>query len=179
MDVILVLGGARSGKSSYAEARAIDLGGTGVTYVATATVSDDDMRDRIARHRAMRPPDWETIENVDAAEAVRAAKHAVVILDCLTLLLARQLGGLPPEHRSAVDAACDAAVSRVIKATAARAGTLLVVSNEVGMSIHPTTASGLWFQDALGRANQRLAAEARQVVLLVAGIPMVIKGAPE
>ena len=177
MNIILVTGGARSGKSSYVEARARALAGARVSYIATATPSDDDMRDRIAMHRAGRPPEWETLEApADAGVAIRNARHDVVILDCITMLAAGAIGRPAPVDRHAVDATTDAAISAVLLAAESRDGLLLAVTNEVGMSVHPPTALGLWFQDALGRANQRLAAHAREVVLRVSGIALVIKG---
>ncbi len=175
MDITLVTGGARSGKSSFVEARALALGGSRVSYVATAAASDDDLTERIARHRSRRPTGWETIESADAASAIANARHEIVILDCVTMLAARAISGPAARDRATVDAAIEAAIAALLAAAAERAGALLVVTNEVGMSIHPPTAVGLWFQDAMGRANQRLAAAAREVVLMVSGIPVCIK----
>lgn len=177
MNVVLVTGGARSGKSSYAEARARALAGERVSYIATASASDDDMRARIAKHRGGRPPEWETLEApIDAGAAIRSARHDVVILECITMLAAGAIGRSAGMTRDSVDAATDAVIAAVLHAARSRDGMLLAVTNEVGMSIHPPTALGLWFQDALGRANQHLAAHAREVVLMVSGVPVIIKG---
>lgn len=177
MNVVLVTGGARSGKSSYVEARARGLAGERVSYIATAVASDDDMRARIAKHRASRPHEWETLEApLDVGSAIRSARHDVVILDCITMLAAGAIGRSSGKSRDSVDAATDAAIAAVLHATVSRDGMLLAVTNEVGMSVHPPTALGLWFQDALGRANQHLAAHAKEVVLMVSGVPLIIKG---
>lgn len=176
MNIVLVTGGARSGKSSYVESRARVLAGERVSYIATAIASDDDMRDRIAKHRATRPVQWETLEaSTSAAVAIRSARHGVVILDCITMLAAQAIAGSASRNRDSVDAAIGLAIAAVIEGAASRDGTLLTVTNEVGMSVHPPTALGLWFQDALGRANQQLAANAREVVLMVSGLPLTIK----
>jgi adenosyl cobinamide kinase/adenosyl cobinamide phosphate guanylyltransferase len=176
MNIVMVTGGARSGKSRYVETRARALAGEHVSYIATAIPSDDDMRDRIAKHRASRPPAWETLEpTANVAAAIRAARHDVVILDCITMLAAHAIAGPAGTSRDAVDAAIGSAIAGLVEGAASREGTLLTVTNEVGMSIHPPTALGLWFQDALGRANQQLAKHAREVVLMVSGVPVVIK----
>jgi adenosylcobinamide kinase/adenosylcobinamide-phosphate guanylyltransferase len=174
MRLILITGGARSGKSAYAEHRATKETGR-VSYVATATVTDDDMAKRITRHRSLRPEHWETIEDPEGAPALRVARYDVIILDCVTMMLAHAIRGSAARTRESVDAATVKAVESLLQAMAVRDGTLLVVTNEVGMSIHPATPLGLWFQDAMGRVNQRLAQAASEVVLLVCGIPVAIK----
>lgn len=174
--VVLVTGGARSGKSAYAERRAEELGGSAVTYVATAEPLDEEMERRIARHRSERPAAWTTVEAPrDAGAAVRAAADPVVLVDCLTVLasnalLAAEDGG-EEEARRAVLAEADA----LLEAALAREGTTLVVTNEVGWGVHPPTHLGRWYRDALGEANARVARAADEVVLLVSGIPLVLR----
>lgn len=176
MRLILVTGGARGGKSRYAAERARRLGGDAVTFVATAMAGDDDMRQRIARHQRERPATWATIEAPsDAGEAVRAARTDIVLLDCLTMLTANALGSLGSLSGDASIDAMLSVVEEVLSAARTRSGTLIIVTNEVGFGVHPPTAIGRWFQDGLGRANQRVAAEADEVVMMVAGIPMTVK----
>lgn len=156
MTVTLVLGGARSGKSAVAER----LAGPGpVTYVATggADPGDEAMAARIAAHRLRRPPTWETVETDDPAAALgRLPVRATVLVDSLTAWVARSPG-------FAVD------VEGLCRALAARTGLALVVSDEVGLGVHPSTGAGVRFRDALGLVNQAVAAVADEVLLVVAG----------
>jgi adenosylcobinamide kinase/adenosylcobinamide-phosphate guanylyltransferase len=179
----LVLGGARSGKSSYAEALAADQGGN-VLYVATAEAWDDEMRRRIAAHKAQRPTHWHTVEAPrHPGAAIRAALGELdgppnlVLVDCLTLLANNVLITLPEGATEA--AATDALMEEVDALLAAWntcGGEWIVVSNEVGLGIVPAYPLGRLYRDALGRANQHLAAMADTVIFMVAGIPMRIKG---
>jgi len=165
----LVLGGARSGKSSYAEALVRDAG-RGCVYIATAQAFDDEMRDRIARHRADRPADWTTIEApLDLVQAIGALPaNRPVLVDCLTLWLSNTMLA-----ERDVEAACDA----LLQALARAAPPVVCVSNEVGLGIVPDNALARRFRDAQGTLNQRIAAQADRVVLLTAGLPLVLKGA--
>ena len=177
-----ILGGARSGKSSYAERLAAEHGGA-VLYVATARAWDDDMAARIARHKADRPAHWSTLEApLQVGEAVSQwlrnvpEPPAVVLLDCLTLLANNVLVSMPedirPEQAEAALAPEIAALAEAIKASGLD---WIVVSNEVGLGIVPPYALGRAYRDALGRANQRMAALADRVFFMVAGLPMVVK----
>lgn len=186
--LILVLGGARSGKSSYAEALAARISGEHpVLYVATATAEDDEMRERIARHRAARPAHWLTVEAPsDPTAATREhAAHAnipVILLDCVTLLVSNLLLGGPhadfDERRfdaAEAEARATRAVEGLLAAWRETEATLILVSNEVGMGLVPPYPLGRVYRDALGRINARLAAEADIVLLLVAGLPVEMK----
>ena len=182
-----VLGGARSGKSSYAEALAADHSaeqGSGVLYVATAEAWDDEMRRRIAAHKTQRPAHWHTVEAprhpgaaVSTAWGELDGPPSVVLVDCLTLLANNVLITLPED---AIEATATAAlmeeVDELLAAWATCGGEWIVVSNEVGLGIVPAYPLGRLYRDALGRANQRLAAVADSVVFMVAGIPMRVKG---
>lgn len=176
MRVVLVTGGARSGKSRHALELARDAGGDYVTVIATARVSDPEMERRVRAHRRERPDGWTTLEAPLAADdALRRAPADVVVLDCLTLLISNALEEAPP---SDVGEAVDAGrriTARLLEAAAGRDGTLLVVTNEVGMGVVPASPLGRWFRDAQGRANQALAEAAERVVLMVSGQPLEVK----
>jgi adenosylcobinamide kinase/adenosylcobinamide-phosphate guanylyltransferase len=146
-----------------------------VTFVATAEAHDDDMAARIAHHQAERPPHWATVEvPCDLVPGLTAALAGAdtVIVDCLTLwvsnLLRRGEGDDTILEQAAALAALVAAPSAEVR----------VVSNEVGLGVHPATAEGLRFRDVLGLVNQRVAASAQRVVLMVAGLPHLIKDTP-
>jgi adenosylcobinamide kinase/adenosylcobinamide-phosphate guanylyltransferase len=166
----LVLGGARSGKSRYAESL-ITAQAPPWIYVATAQAGDDEMARRIAAHRARRNAGWQTIEAPhDLAGALETASaHARLLVDCMTLWLT---------NRMLAEADLDAEIGRLEEALLRRAGMAVLVSNEVGYGIVPDNALARRFRDAQGRLNQRLAASADRVVLVVAGLPLAVKGTP-
>lgn len=171
----LILGGARSGKSAYAERLALTRAGGGeLVYLATAEALDQEMAERIAHHQARRGPAWRLVEAPRAApEAILAhsAADRVVLVDCLTLWLSNMM---------MVEADLDAETRRMVEAIAAAAGPVIAVSNEVGLGIAPENALARRFRDAQGRLNQQAAAAAELVVLMAAGLPLVLKGeAPE
>lgn len=180
----LILGGARSGKSTHAEQLAAAQGGR-VLYVATAQAWDDEMAARIAHHRAARPADWRTLEAPQAvgaairaatAEDVAADGVDVVLLDCLTLLANNVIGALPDGAAvEAAESALRAEIDALLAAYSAGSASWIVVSNEVGLGIVPAYALGRVYRDALGRANQQLAAAADHVLLMVAGLSMQVK----
>jgi len=183
--LILLLGGARSGKSAYGEQLAAQLAGDSpVLYIATATASDDEMRERIARHQANRPHQWRTIEEpYDPAAALRSSPQSVALLDCVTLLVANLLladaryddASDEPRIDSAAEARVDRAISELLDAWQTHATTLVLISNEVGMGLVPPYPLGRIYRDCLGRVNARLAAEANTVLLMVAGLPIELK----
>lgn len=177
--VVLILGGARSGKSDYAQRLAGEMGRP-VIYVATATAGDEEMAERIARHQAARPAHWRTVEapvGVGRALAGVLEDGEVVLLDCLTLLVSNLLGELGETAGADVLAGrVTAELEELLLVCAAHRAALIVVSNEVGMGLVPPYPMGRVYRDMLGRANQWLAARADQVVLMVAGIPVEVKG---
>lgn len=164
MAFILLLGGARAGKSALAMEIAAQSGG-GVTVVATAQPLDGEMADRIGRHRAERPTAWTTIEEpIELAQAIgRAAEADVLIVDCLTLWVANLL------ERDRDEVAVEAAAVRVATALQARRGSAVVVSNEVGLGIVPLNPSARRYRDILGHVNAHFGAAAERTVLVVAG----------
>jgi adenosylcobinamide kinase/adenosylcobinamide-phosphate guanylyltransferase len=166
---IFVTGGARSGKSAFAERLASDCGEP-VLYVATATAVDDEMAERIARHRAQRPTSWPTLEaplNPAARAAAALGDGRTVLLEDLTLLLSNLMA-----HDQA--AAEPRALDEIDELLALPAHVVLV-SNEVGMGVVPAYPSGRIFRDTLGRINQRAAAACSEAYLLVAGVPLRLK----
>ena len=168
MNTLLVLGGARSGKSRYAQARAEALDGE-LVFVATAQALDTEMTDRIARHRADRGPRWVTVEApVELAGAIRAESREdrVLLIDCLTLWTTNLL---------LAERDIPAATAELITAIADAAGPLILVANEVGLGIVPDNALTRRFRDEAGRVNQGLAAAVDGVVFVAAGLPLKLK----
>jgi adenosylcobinamide kinase/adenosylcobinamide-phosphate guanylyltransferase len=166
---MLVLGGARSGKSRYAQAVAEGAGGR-LVFVATAQAFDDEMTDRIRRHQADRDGRWTTVEaplDVPGAIAAADGEDAVVLVDCLTLWASNLL--LREED-------ADARLAALLDTIAGARGQILLVANEVGLGIVPDNALARRFRDLAGTINQRVAAAVDRVHMTVAGIPMVVKG---
>lgn len=176
--LIFVLGGARSGKSTYAQRFAEQHGGN-VLFVATAQAFDGEMAQRIARHQVERPAHWQTLEaSLHVGDAITHAggRHDLVVVDCLTLLASSVLLALPEECTP--DEANRAVVAEAEALLAAHQNSLatwLVVSNEVGMGVVPPSRLGRFYRDALGYANQHIARAADEVLLLVAGLPWRLK----
>ena len=204
----LILGGARSGKSSFAEKRAKELGGDSVLYVATSETKDEEMVERVIKHRSERQPAWVTLEaprNVAQALRPRPAQRSrdgqaqdtahrqgrseakVIVLDCVTFLVANHLmDAAGPEDdpfdapsSDPFDAKIEADVVAEVEDLIAYIGEedveMLVVSNEVGLGVVPPYELGRAYRDILGRANQILAQHADEVLLFVAGIPIKVK----
>lgn len=176
--ITLILGGARSGKSSYAQ-RLAEESGKSVTFIATAQALDEEMSARIKKHRMERPAGWQTLEiPFGIASHAQEVKSDVVVLDCTTLLVTNLL------MRSVKDDLVDEApftqaVQKEVDdlLTAVRAGKQewLIISNEIGLGLVPPYQMGRVYRDLLGWSNQRLAGEADRVIFMVAGIPMVVK----
>ncbi|WP_420474062.1 bifunctional adenosylcobinamide kinase/adenosylcobinamide-phosphate guanylyltransferase [Noviherbaspirillum sp. ST9] len=178
----LVFGGARSGKSAYAESLCASSGKP-VVYVATARAGDAEMQTRIAHHRARRDTAWMTVEEPLALGNVlrdMSAPGNVVMVDCLTVWLSNllfcdgriypEIGHIdPPEHYFLERDAFLSALEQV-------SGEVVIVSNEVGMGIVPQGAISRWFVDEAGRLNQAVAARCERAVWVAAGLPLVLKG---
>lgn len=172
MSLTFLIGGARSGKSALAVEMGRRRDGP-VTYLATAPGgkggADDDMIDRIAHHRAERPDGWSTVEEeVDLVGAVGSIDDGLVIVDCLTLWTSNLLWRERPDDEI-VAGAHELAVF-----CAARADPVVVISNEVGLGVHPQTELGRRYRDLLGRVNQTVAATADPALLLVAGRAIIL-----
>jgi adenosylcobinamide kinase/adenosylcobinamide-phosphate guanylyltransferase len=168
--IILVLGGARSGKSSWA-LRYAEETYTSYLFLATAEVGDDEMAERVRLHQASRGPEWGLIEEpLDIAEALQSniGDADIALIDCATIWLSNIL---LQKGREAVDAYEE----RLLKALSQRRQAVIIVSNEVGTGIVPEHPLGREFRDLAGILNQKLAALADKVIMTVAGIPIHIK----
>jgi adenosylcobinamide kinase/adenosylcobinamide-phosphate guanylyltransferase len=176
--ITLILGGARSGKSSYAQ-RLAEETGKSVTFLATAQTLDSEMSARIQKHRLDRPAHWETLEiPCELVPRISQIKSEVVILDCITLLLNNLLMQFVKDDLvdeipflSAVEKEIDDLIVKMREQNQ----DWIIVSNEVGLGLVPAYQMGRVYRDAIGGVNQRLAREADRVIFMVAGIPMVVK----
>lgn len=173
----LILGGARSGKSSYA----LKLAGAyeDVLFVATAQAYDDEMKQRIERHKAERPFHWHTLEaptNIGKAILETKLNPELIVIDCLTLLASNVVLQLGDDvDVVAAETAVLAEVETVVQTHQQINADMIVISNEVGLGVVPAYSLGRTYRDALGRANQHLAAQADDVLFMVAGLPMKVK----
>jgi len=174
-DLTFILGGARSGKSAYAERLAADSG-LPVTYVATARIGDAEFAARVEQHRERRPAHWALVEApLDLGGVLRELDREghVVLIDCLTLWLANLLfpadGSTPDGPPLQAFSDFDAALSNV-------RGKVIIVSNEIGLGVVPMGSVTRLYVDELGRLNQRVAAASTHVTMMVAGLPLVLKG---
>jgi adenosylcobinamide kinase/adenosylcobinamide-phosphate guanylyltransferase len=164
-----VLGGARSGKSRYAESLVTALPPPWL-YVATAEAGDSEMVARVAAHQARRGPSWTTIETPrNVAETLGTHADTPTLVDCLTLWLSNVM---------LADADVDAEIEQLDGALARAAAPIVLVANEVGFGIVPDSALGRRFRDLQGLLNQRMAARVDRVFLVVAGLPLTLKGSP-
>jgi len=180
-NLTLILGGARSGKSAAAVRMAQQCGGGNVLYVATADPGDEEMQLRIDNHRAERPAEWQTVEAMhDVGDAIRrqTGSYSSVVVDCITLLVSNLLVDQPNPYADEVKEWVEQEIGELVEAAKAMPShsDTVVVSNEVGTGLAPVTPLGRAFRDLLGQANQSLAAAADRVVLMVAGIPVLLKG---
>jgi adenosylcobinamide kinase / adenosylcobinamide-phosphate guanylyltransferase len=166
---ILILGGARSGKSAFAE-RLVEESGLDAVYIATGQAYDDEMRERIGAHRERRGPIWTTVEEpLDLVGSLQAhaGKGRAVLVDCLTLWLTNLM-------MAERDIAAETA--RLVAAIPELKGTVLFVSNEVGLGIVPDNKMARAFRDHAGRLHQAVAAHADEVYFIAAGLPLKMKG---
>ena len=175
--ITFVLGGVRSGKSRYAQTLAAGL--SPVAFVATArsSSSDEEMRRKIERHRADRPQGWRTIEeplDLDTVLTEQGSSYRIVVVDCLTLYSANLLES---EHQNLI--AVEERLRRFYRALRSAPCSVALVSNEVGSGIVPPFPEGRTYRDLLGEINQQVASIADTVLLMVAGLPLALKGTPE
>ena len=178
----LVLGGARSGKSRFAQEMASQLGDR-VLFVATGEALDEEMRLRIEEHKKGRPPNWRTIEvPIGVGKRIREefGDAHVVILDCLTLLVSnviRQCGADAEQvDPRLVEDRLEREIKELVECIEGMDASFIIISNEVGMGLVPGNRLGRLYRDLLGKANQELARRADEVRLMVAGIAVDVKG---
>jgi adenosylcobinamide kinase / adenosylcobinamide-phosphate guanylyltransferase len=170
--VTFVLGGVRSGKSRFAQRIASGFGS--VIFIATAKPSDPEMALRIERHRKNRPVAWQTIEvpvDLDVAISSLQDSKQLAVIDCLTVYLANVMSKAQGKESTIKEH-----TERLCSALGETKSSIILVSNEVGSGVHPPTATGRFYCDLLGGLNQRVAALADNVILMVAGIPVPVKG---
>ena len=181
---ILVIGGARSGKSCFAQELALKLGEP-VLFVATAVAGDDEMQHRIEQHRRERPATWTTLEvttHVGSQTGRQIGRSRVVIVDCITLLVNNIFSPYIDQTSEQIDASLIeqkviAEIDELIDCINHTDASFIMVTNEVGTGLVPANKVGRLYRDLLGLANQRLAARADKVYLMVAGLPVSIKPA--
>ncbi len=173
--IILLLGGARSGKSYYAQQLAVELGGK-VLFVATGEALDEEMRARIARHKKDRPKTWRTLEiTTDVGKKIdkQIGDAEVVIIDCITLLISNLLRGKP--DNSTAEKRVKAEMNALLETMDKLDASFIIVTNEVGMGLVPDNKLGRIYRDLLGKANQLLATHATEVYLMLACLPVQVK----
>ncbi len=177
MSMTLILGGARSGKSRFAQELAARLRKR-VLFVATCEPLDEEMNARIKAHQRSRPRNWKTLETpTDVAKAMKGkiGDAEVVIIDCLTLLVSNLMGTEEPDSETLEKRVTDELENLVTFVRTSKAH-FIIVSNEVGLGLVPPYPAGRVYRDALGMANQMLASNADEVYFMVAGIPISLKG---
>ncbi len=182
LKTVLITGGARSGKSSFAQQMAFDSGKR-VLFVATAQAGDDEMKRRIEAHRRARPPGWRTLEapvNVGAGVLSCIDGSQLVLLDCVTLLVSNAIAEfLSPDGNEIDEARAEEAVTReiddLVRCIGQAGSDFIIVTNEVGLGLVPDNVLGRVYRDLLGKANQALARIADEVYFMVSGLPVPVK----
>ena len=183
--IILILGGARSGKSSFAEKIAAELGGDDVVYLATAQALDEEMEDRIKHHQGQRPQSWETIEEpIEVSKVIADLEDKkTVLMDCLTLFISNKIlknnkledEGSNLQEKFNIEKDIIKEIENIINAARKKEINLIIVSNEVGQGIVPNNELSRLFRDIAGRANQYTADNADRVFMTIAGYPIDLK----
>lgn len=188
--LILVIGGARSGKSSYAERkiRELQTNANDVVYIATAIPFDGDMNDRIKRHQEDRPNDWHTVERYKQFNQLKMNEEFMqskyVLLDCMTVMMTNLMFDhytdidfetINNEQISKLELDIEAELNELVDVCDQHSKTLIIVTNEVGYGLVPSYRLGRIYRDIAGRMNQKMASRAEEVILVTAGIPLRIK----
>ena len=181
--VIMVTGGSRSGKSVLAEKKAREYGKRSVLYIATAIPVDEDMKERIRVHQARRDPEWGTYEGYrDLGEVVSSTEKDTILLDCVTVLITnilmedeKDFDKLTSREIEDLEAQVMLELGNIIKGARDGNKTLILVTNEVGMSVVPSYRRGRIFSDITGKANQLIASLSDEVYVSISGIPLRLK----
>ena len=176
--IILVTGGARSGKSKFAENLALKIGGGKAAYIATAQIFDDEMAHRVKLHKARRKENWITFEspfNADKSISFAAESFDAILFDCVTIYLSNFICAANLDDVEKIYRDAENLINRLIDAAEKSGATIIFVSNEVGAGIVPENKLARIFRDIAGLANQNIAAHAEKVFLSVAGIAVDIK----
>lgn len=181
--VIMVTGGSRSGKSVLAEKKAREYGKRSVLYIATAIPVDEDMKERIRLHQERRDPEWGTYEGYrDLGEVVSSTEKDTILLDCVTVLITnilmedeKDFDKLTVRETEDLEAQVIMELSNIIKGARDGNKTLILVTNEVGMSVVPSYRLGRIFSDITGKANQMIASLSDEVYVSISGIPLRLK----
>ena len=181
---ILIIGGARSGKSRFACELALKLGKL-VLFVATGEAGDEEMKHRIEEHQRARPADWRTLEvtiHIGSQIEQKIGEAQVVIVDCITLLVSNIFNKYSNQASGQIDASLieekvTDEINELVECISRIDASFIIVTNEVGMGLVPTNRVGRLYRDLLGRTNQLLAQQADEIYLMVAGIPVQIKPA--
>ena len=181
--VIMVTGGSRSGKSVIAEQKAKEYGKRSVLYLATAIPIDEDMKERIRLHQERRDSEWGTYEGYrDLGEVVKSTEKSTILLDCVTVMITnilceedRDFDKLSASDIEKLESEIIKELSNLVKAIRDEDKTLIIVSNEVGMSVVPSYRLGRIFSDISGKANQVLASLSDEVYVAISGLPLRLK----
>lgn len=183
--IIMVTGGARSGKSTFAE-KTVEKFGQNIAYVATAIPFDDEMNDRIKKHKQQRPSNWTTIEACETFSDLKSNTDFLsadgILLDCLTVFITNKMiasdldfDHCTVENIDALELAIEAEMDQLVKIIGENGKQIVIVTNEVGLGLVPPYPMGRFFRDIAGRMNQKLALQAEEVYFVISGIPMKIK----
>lgn len=177
MKITLITGGARSGKSRFAQEMALKAGGK-VLFVATAEAGDEEMSKRIAAHKKARPADWKTLEattNLGKQITRNIGGARTVVIDCITLLVSNIFQRHSQANDKETEKGVAAEIEELINCIKNLDAHFIIVTNEVGLGLVPENRLGRLYRDRLGQANQRLAEAANEVIMMVAGLPVRIK----
>jgi adenosylcobinamide kinase/adenosylcobinamide-phosphate guanylyltransferase len=182
LKTVLITGGARSGKSSFAQQMAVDSQKS-VLFVATAQAGDDEMKMRIAAHKMSRPPSWRTLEapdNVGASIIAELQREQLVLVDCITLLVSNAIAEFLSEDGTEIDEvradkAVVAEIEALVRCVKESRSDFIFVTNEVGLGLVPDNKLGRVYRDLLGKANQVLAKTSDEVYFMVSGIAVQVK----
>lgn len=181
--VIMVTGGSRSGKSVLAEKKAVEYGGRSVLYIATAIPVDEDMKERIRIHQERRDPEWGTYEGYRSlGEVINQTEKDTILLDCVSVLITnilleeeRDFDKITPREVEDLEAEIMVELGNIIKGARDGNKTLILVTNEIGMSVVPSYRLGRVFSDISGKANQLIASLSDEVYISISGIPLRLK----